>query len=176
MEEKTFQVHDQQALPKRFDVKACQDIGSSQSLRFNSGARLLYAGFWKRFAAAFIDGLITAVLGMIAGGIWGFMYGASTGRIDAAVFLGQAASIFVGWVYFASFESSSRQATPGKMALGIIVTDYYGRKIGFGKATGRHFGKIVSALLLLAGFIMIAFTEKKQGLHDMMSGCVVVNK
>jgi uncharacterized RDD family membrane protein YckC len=62
------------------------------------------------------------------------------------------------------------------MALGIKVTDLSGERIGFGKATGRYFGKIISGLILLIGYIMVAFTEKKQGLHDMMAGCLVVSK
>ena len=82
----------------------------------------------------------------------------------------------MAWIYFAAFESSPKQATPGKMALGIKVTDLNGRRIGFGKATGRYFGKILSFIILGIGFIMIAFTEKKQGLHDKMAGCLVVNK
>ncbi len=62
------------------------------------------------------------------------------------------------------------------MALGIKVTDLNGHRIGFGKATGRYFGKIISAMILFIGFLMIGFTKKKQGLHDMMAGCLVVNK
>lgn len=62
------------------------------------------------------------------------------------------------------------------MALGIKVTDMSGNRVSFGKATGRYFGKFISALILSIGFIMVAFTEKKQGLHDMMAGCLVVNK
>ena len=137
---------------------------------------MTYAGFWKRFAAAFIDGLITAVLGAVAGGILGFIYGASTGTAVGAYFVGQIAGMLVGWIYFASFESSSKQATLGKMALGIKVTDINGEPIGFGKATGRHFGKIISTLIIFIGFIMVAFTQKKQGLHDIMAGSLVVNK
>jgi len=90
--------------------------------------------------------------------------------------MGNILGIILGWVYFAIMESSSTQGTLGKMALGIKVTDLEGSRVGFGKATGRHFGKIISALILLIGFIMVAFTQKKQGLHDMMAGCLVVNK
>ena len=62
------------------------------------------------------------------------------------------------------------------MALGIKVTDLEGNRISFGKATGRYFGKIVSGILLFIGYIMVAFTSKKQGMHDMMAGCLVINK
>jgi len=51
-----------------------------------------------------------------------------------------------------------------------------GNRIGFGRATGRHFAKIISGIILLIGYLMVAFTQKKQGLHDMMAGCLVVNK
>ena len=134
-----------------------------------------YAGFWRRFAAAFIDGIVQAVGGLIVGFVFGLVYGASTGTAEGAEFLGNIIGIIMGWLYAALFESSAKQATLGKMALGIKVTDLAGNPISFGKASGRHFGKIISTLILFMGFVMVAFTEKKQGLHDMMAGCLVVN-
>ena len=85
-------------------------------------------------------------------------------------------SIVTWWLYSAVFESSNFMATPGKMALGIVVTDYQNQKISFAQASGRHFGKIISGIIIGIGFIMAAFTEKKQGLHDIMSGTLIVNK
>ena len=79
-------------------------------------------------------------------------------------------------IYFAFMESSARQATLGKQALGIIVTDLNGNRIYFGKATARYFGKFISGLILGIGYIMAGFTEKKQALHDMMARCLVVKK
>ena len=152
-----------------------QNIGQSE-MGGELGDRVEFAGFWKRFAAAFIDGLILIVLGAIAGGLIGFWYGLSTGGTsEGAEALGQMAGILVGWIYYASFESSGKQATPGKLALGIEVTDLNEQQIGFGKATGRHFGKIISGLILFIGYIMAGITEKKQALHDKMAGCLVVN-
>ena len=58
----------------------------------------------------------------------------------------------------------------------VSVTDANGNPISFGRATGRHFGKIISALTLLIGYIMAGFTEKKQALHDMIAGCLVVKR
>jgi hypothetical protein len=72
-------------------------------------------------------------------------------------------------------ESSTKQGTLGKMALGIKVTDLNGNRIDFSKASGRYFGKIISSIILCIGYIMVAFTQKKQGLHDIMAGCLVVN-
>jgi len=83
-------------------------------------------------------------------------------------------SLLVTWLYYALCESSSWQGTVGKKVVGLRVTDLNGNRISFGKATGRHFGKIVSALILGIGFIMIAFTEQKQGLHDILAGTLVL--
>ncbi len=135
-----------------------------------------YAGFRKRFSAAIIDGFILAAAGFIIGGLAGFIYGYSRGTQEGAGALGNIVGITLGWLYFALMESSSKQGTLGKMALGIKVTDLSGNAISFGRATVRHFGKILSTIILLAGYLMVAFTAKKQGLHDMIAGCLVVNK
>ena len=130
-----------------------------------------YAGFWKRFAAYVIDNLVLYVPQTI-------LRLALVDDFDDDVGFGMyfIVSMLIYWIYTAAFESSSKQATPGKIALGIKVTDLNGRRIGFGKATGRNFGFILSTVILGIGLIMIAFTEKKQGLHDKMAGCLVVNK
>ncbi len=121
-----------------------------------------YAGFWRRFAAAFLDGLIVVAVSFIL----------SRGSRGAS----ESLSIVLGWLYYALLESSKRQATVGKMVLGIVVTDMNGNRISFSRATGRYFGKILSALILFIGFLMIAFTEKKQGLHDRLAGTLVLKK
>ena len=146
-----------------------------------------YAGFGNRFAAAIIDGIVTLVGGLvIIGPLFTFMLFSGMGQPGGAAEGGlllpamQAASNLVnllgGWLYYGLMESSRFQGTLGKMAVQIKVTDLDGNRIGFGRASGRHFAKIVSAIILFAGFIMVAFTEKKQGLHDIMAGCLVVRK
>ena len=131
----------------------------------------MYAGFWRRVAAVLIDGLLLSVvtvpLTLTFGGDDGF---AEAARSSTA----STISAVVTWLYYALMESSVKQATVGKMALGIMVTDLGGRRIGFGRATGRYFAKILSALIFFIGFIMIAFTERKQGLHDMIAGTLVI--
>ena len=143
-----------------------------------------YGGFWRRFWAWVIDGfLLSAVfipLSLMAGipllG-WGDVEDVDPDQLFAL--LGSFVAIglvrmILSWLYFALMESSSKQATVGKMALGIRVTDMAGRRISFARATGRCFGAILSGLLFCIGFLMVAFTEKKQGLHDMMAGTLVV--
>lgn len=150
-----------------------------------------YAGFWKRFVAFVIDSIVLCVvdflailpiLGLVGLGAGSALSGdmdSSAGLIIAAIgayLVGVIALSILGWLYFALMETSVNQGTLGKMALGIKVTDLNGNRISFGKATGRYFGKIISGMILYIGFIMAGFTEKKQALHDMMAGCVVVNK
>ena len=136
-----------------------------------------YAGFWKRLAASIIDGIILTIIARIVFSVI-FNINIESLETNHPALLGKIniMSIILGWLYFALMESSPKQGTLGKMALGIKVTDINGNKIGFGRATGRHFSKIISAIILLFGFFMIAFTSKKQGLHDMIAGCLVVNK
>lgn len=134
-------------------------------------AKAQYAGFWKRFAASFVDGIVLyiASLGLA---IVGTFISADSGL----ALLMTAIEVLMGWLYYALMESSDSGATLGKMVMGIKVTDLNGKKVSFGKATGRYFGKFVSFLTLYIGFIMAGFTAKKQGLHDMMAGCLVMNK
>lgn len=98
------------------------------------------------------------------------------GVTPADFFLIQLFSICVFWIYYAVWESSKSQATPGKMLFGLVVTDTEGVQISFLKATGRTLGKYLSAVTLLIGFIMAAFTEKKQALHDILAGCLVLKR
>ena len=135
-----------------------------------------FAGFWKRFAAGAIDLFITVLIGFVAGGTIGFLMGASGYNIDAIQALAQVCGYLASWIFYAAFESSELQATPGKRALGIQVTDLAGKRISFGRASGRFFSKYLSCLILFIGFVMIGLTKKKQGLHDIIAGCLVVNR
>jgi uncharacterized RDD family membrane protein YckC len=129
-----------------------------------------YAGFWRRFVAWLLDGLLLSLVTLPFTLQFGSDAAAEAARTSAAGTI----STVVGWLYYALMESSAKQATVGKMALGIIVTDLEGRRIGFGRATGRYFAKILSALIRGIGFLMAAFTERKQGLHDMVASTLVV--
>jgi uncharacterized RDD family membrane protein YckC len=131
----------------------------------------VYAGFWRRVAAVLLDGLILAIVEVP---IALLLVGADAYSDPTRVRPPSGLSTALAWLYFALMESSPKQATLGKMALGIVVTDLEGRRIGFGRATGRHFAKILSALILGIGFLMVAFTERKQGLHDLLAKTLVV--
>jgi uncharacterized RDD family membrane protein YckC len=119
-----------------------------------------YASFGDRLVAAILDGLILAIPNVI------FKFVLPEGVADLA-------TILLGWLYGALLESGDNQATLGKKAMNIRVTDLDGERISFGKASIRHFSKIISALLILIGYLMQPFTEKRQALHDMIAGTLV---
>lgn len=133
----------------------------------------VFAGFWRRLAAWIIDAILTWFITWVLSFVLFIVDIFVDLGLDVVQFL---PGLAIAWVYWAVMESSSYQATLGKQAVGIVVTDLSGRRISFWRATGRHFAKYISALILLIGFIMIGFTEKKQGLHDMMAGTLVVMK
>ena len=143
-----------------------------------------YAGFGLRFVAYIIDNVILYIVTILAsalvGGVLGFFVGFAGGTTESAEplfeLVGGGLAIVISWLYYALQESSPKQATLGKQAMSIVVTDLSGQRISFGTASGRFFGKILSGLILAIGYLMIAFTEKKQGLHDILAGCLVVKK
>jgi uncharacterized RDD family membrane protein YckC len=136
---------------------------------------VVYSGFWRRFAALLIDSVIVGLVILILSAAMGFSLGVGgVGGAGASAY-GILISIAAPWLYWAGMESSKHQATIGKMALGMAVTDQFNNRISFLRATVRYFGKILSTLTLLVGFIMAAFTRRKQALHDMLAGSLVVN-
>ena len=135
----------------------------------------MYAGFWKRFLAYFLDSVVTLVIGMMVGFILGFVLALAGAPMKGIELAGNVVGIVIGWLYWAGMEASPKQATLGKMALGIRVTDLEGRRLSFGRSSSRYFAKIISVLTLGVGFIMAGFTQRKQALHDMLAGCLVVN-
>jgi uncharacterized RDD family membrane protein YckC len=135
----------------------------------------IYAGFRQRVAATLVDGIILVVG---AGALYYVLPvkdrdGYSWYAAHVGYFL---LIIVVDWLYFAGSESSAWRATPGKKAFGLVVTDLNKRRISFGRASGRFFAKFVSTLLLLLGYVMAAFTPRKQALHDMIAGTLVLSK
>ena len=156
-----------------------------------------YGGFWVRVVAYFIDTIILLVLlgvlyfilssvgiidlAAISELVDESAYQAGAGPGDAALMEAnrQMGILYLGmflmaWLYDALMTSSWIQATPGKAVFGLRVTDAYGSKIGFGRATGRFFGKIISGMIFNIGYLMVAFTARKQGLHDIIAGTQVV--
>jgi uncharacterized RDD family membrane protein YckC len=118
-----------------------------------------YGGFGRRVGAYFVDYLVVGVptfLIVRTFGIWGLL------------------ALLVTWLYDPIMESSRSQATLGKIVFGLIVTDTSFRRISFGRAVGRYFSKILSALTLYVGYLMVAFTPQKRGLHDYVAGTVVL--
>jgi uncharacterized RDD family membrane protein YckC len=123
----------------------------------------IYASFWQRFFAVFIDGIILIIPSYI------FTY--IFGRETLTTYM---ANIITGWLYGAAMESGSWQATVGKRSMRIKVIDMQGQRISFGQATGRHFGKYISTIILCIGYLMMLWDDKKQTLHDKMANTLVI--
>lgn len=146
---------------------------------------MVYAGFWLRAIALAIDFLLVCVVvgptivtpiliknqvGNSFRDVLDFTNGGTRQSLALLLLLH-----LILWLYYASFESSRWQATPGKKIMHLMVTDVNGRRISFARATGRYFGKLVSQFFLI-GFFMAAFTARKQAFHDMVAGCLVMRK
>jgi uncharacterized RDD family membrane protein YckC len=134
--------------------------------------RVAYGGFWIRVVAYIIDAILLTIVCGIADRLLGInIFVSDWEHYDP---LANLVSLVIGWLYFALLESSERGATVGKMAMGLRVVTSNGQRLSFMNATGRYFAKILSAIILCIGFIMIAFTDKKRGLHDMIAGTLVI--
>jgi uncharacterized RDD family membrane protein YckC len=135
---------------------------------------LTYASFWKRMAAIFVDALIISFfMNLFILPILGIDTLPELTDMEGRLQL-QGLAALIGWLYYAGFESSSRQATPGKQIFGIFVTDTEGYRISFARASGRYFGKMLSGFILLIGYLMAAFTERRQALHDKLANTLVL--
>ena len=136
------------------------------------------AGLGKRFLAFVIDLGVTSLIFCALAILVPMVLGPRLGVPGGSVILvsSTVAWVVITWLYWTLMESSAKQGTVGKDMMGIVVTDAEGNRVSFGKATVRHFGKVASALPVLAGFIMAGFTAKKQGLHDVIAGSRVLEK
>ncbi len=133
-------------------------VGAYAGTGAYGGAR---AGFWRRFAAALIDGITVGVV---------------SGILEVALHgVGYLLAIVLGVAYYGYFEGSASGQTVGKRGMGIRVYDLRGRgPIGFGRGVGRYFARILSALPLLLGYFWMLWDKESQTWHDKLVGTVVV--
>ncbi|MAT15106.1 MAG: hypothetical protein CMJ46_07525 [Planctomyces sp.] len=169
-----FDPYDEEFDPEAETYDSAEYARSTRKRSPKRNRDVVYAGFWLRFAAFFIDWIILIVISAFIGAIYGFVLAILGVDLDVIQKTANLIGVLVSWIYYAASESSSAQATLGKRALGIKVTDLNGRRISFLRALGRTVAKILSGMILLIGYIMAGFTEKKQALHDMIASCVVV--
>ncbi|MER3464580.1 MAG: RDD family protein [Chitinophagaceae bacterium] len=143
----------------------------------------VFGSFGQRLVAALLDGILISVGLSIVGLLFGWDSMWSSLRMEDGFVMNYyrsyystsgIADIIVSWLYAALMESSERGATLGKMAMGLRVTDEHGQRISFGRATGRHFGKMISAIILFIGYLMMLWDDKKQTLHDKLANTLVI--
>lgn len=161
--------------PKRTSAVSSMPTASSGVPAFGDTYR--FAGFWMRTLAYLVDWALIVLVAFL----FLLMFVVAVGydmspqemeSIGAAI--GQLFGMVIAWLYFTVAESSPWQATPGKKLLGMRVVDANGNRIGWWRANGRYWSKILSALMLWIGFLMVGFTEFKQGLHDMAARTFVI--
>ena len=153
------------------------------------GATPAYGGFWRRLAAMFLDGLLLNVVCFPISMM--FMIPMTTSMQamrsedyspeNLAQFFGvylmlALVSTVLSWLYCALMMASARQATGGMMALDLIATDLQGRKLSFARASGRYFASIVTSFTIGIGYLLMLFTERRQTLHDLIAGTLIVRK
>jgi len=129
-----------------------------------------YAGFWRRLLAFLIDYLVIGVVQLGLYSVSLLRLGGDPKTVSASI----AASSAATWAYFAVMESSPLQATLGKLAIGIRVADARGGPLTFRRASLRYWAKWLSSLTLMIGWLMAAFTPRRQALHDVVARSVVV--
>lgn len=142
----------------------------------------VYGGFWWRVLAYLIDAIILSIGYWLVALVFGFngwlflgadyKYWAAAGVTLVVIY--NVLTFIAPWLYYALMESSKFQGTIGKWALKMRVADEEGKQITFARATGRYFAKILSSLTLGIGYIMVAFTERKQGLHDILARTIIL--
>jgi uncharacterized RDD family membrane protein YckC len=171
--------------------------GGAAAIRAYAGyaavPRVEYAGFWLRFLAFLIDYVVMGIAFVLIliplifltglGGVIGAIHpdedfnDVGIFMFIGLIFLAATVSLVFTWLYHALMESSEWQATVGKKLLGLVVTDMAGQRVSFWRATARHFAKIITNMVpAFIGYILAAFTEKKQALHDMLAGCLVLRQ
>jgi uncharacterized RDD family membrane protein YckC len=129
------------------------------------GIEPFHGGFWLRWVANLMDGLLLQI---------GLFIVTHAARLaPASVILLEVAAALL---YFPLWECSAAQSTPGKLAMGLVVTDIYGDRLGFWQALGRNLSKIVSNVTLLIGYVMAGWTARKQALHDLMANTCIVRR
>ena len=155
----------------------------------------IYAGLGRRIVAFIVDTILILLLDIVAVAVLGlfrglqnlYFFAVQQAPVESLTTEGTSAALFgsiiaaygiviivIPWLYYAGFESSRSQATPGKLLMRIVVTDLEGNKPSFARVTLRHFAKFISTLIILLGFLMIGLTKKRQGLHDKIAGCLVL--
>ncbi|HUE75544.1 MAG TPA: RDD family protein [Chloroflexota bacterium] len=143
---------------------------------------LSYPSFWRRLIAGIADAVILGILALVMGqalAIFAIHPALGLGTRDADVIglvvnFTVVAALIMSWLYYTLFESSAKQATPGKIILGLVVTDLNGRRLSLGRANARFWTRALSVLTLMIGFLLAAFTRRRQTLHDIVSGCLVM--
>lgn len=171
------------------ELLICPACKNSYAQKLREGvapaATVVYGGFWIRFLAAIIDGIILMVVGSIVQfALLGSLVAIPQPHAgaDPMVYIGSMlGALGIAWLIntalgccYEAFFVAKLSATPGKMALGLKVLRPDGSRVSLGRAAGRYFAKMLSAIILMIGYIMAGFDAQKRALHDMICDTRVI--
>lgn len=147
---------------------------SSLNITYTNVTTLNYAGFWHRLLASIIDLAIVYSMFIFTGVIIELIFLQSSTYDDSYIYLIFLLGVIIFWLFYAIFEGSKFQATPGKAILGLKVVDKKNNRINFRQASSRFLGRVLSYFTIGIGYLMIGFTRNKQGLHDLIADTYVL--
>jgi len=160
------------------DVARARDAYAAVEQARPAAPAVHYGGFWRRFAAWCVDGLVlffpNAILRVVVGLPTPLSFRVLDDDLAGRAFAVTAIVTALYWVYCAGLESSRWQGSLGQLLFGLRVTDLRGGRISFGRATGRFFAHALSMLLCMTGYLFNLWNPRRQTLHDMVAGCLVV--
>jgi uncharacterized RDD family membrane protein YckC len=164
-----------QSAPVREVIPAIHDLSALP-------ARPVFAGFWLRAVACFIDTILIAAVFVLGASFFPATFEKLLPTTPPSLTaMPQPAPLVIvllvslGCLYYTLFEASSWQATPGKRILRLYVTDLSGQRITFQRALIRNLARQISGIFFI-GYVIAGFTEKKQALHDIIAGCLVFRR
>jgi len=144
--------------------------------------RPAFAGFWLRAVACVIDTIFIVAIFLLGTSFFPETFDKLLPSAPVSLLdmpqpppIVIALLIALGCLYYTAFEASPWQATPGKRILRLYVTDLKGQRLGFGRALLRNLARQLSGFFFI-GYIIAGFTERKQALHDILAGCLVLRR
>ena len=178
---KTLPADELAAFGDQLICAACKPVFLQKMREGVSTGKMVYGGFWIRFAAKFVDGLIMGLLSVVMGFVFGFAFSAVPMGSDefTATLVPGIINSLLQWIVgicYVVFFVGKYAATPGKMLCGLKIVTPDGGRVSYARAFGRYFAEILSSIILCIGFIMAAFDSEKRTLHDRICATRVIKK
>lgn len=161
---------------------SCKPVFLQKMREGVSTGKIVYAGFWIRFVAKIVDGLILGVINMVINLAVGAVLTTTISNNPqdmSSIMVPAVINAVIQWsvnIFYAVWFVGKYAATPGKMICGLKVVTPQGGKVSYLRAFGRCFAEILSSIILFIGYIMAGFDSQKRTLHDRICSTRVIKK